>query len=296
MKKYLLFLFVSSLLFSCRPSSKNEGETLTVTIAPQRYFLEKLVGDTYKINTLVPPATSPETYEPSPATMIELGKSAIYFKVGFLGFENAWSQKLKQNNPDVNIVDCSQGIELVYDEHGHSHGHAHEDEGHEHSHGADPHIWSSPKNALTLSKNMLDALVLLNPQDKESLQANYEKLAGEINATDRIIRRKLTDIPSRSFIIYHPALSYFAHDYNLIQYSIEFEGKNPSPAQIKNIVDLAKANQIKVVFIQAGFDTKNAEVVAQEAGAKVYKINPLAEDWDKELIRVADILAGGADE
>lgn len=295
MKKYLLFLLVPSLFFACKPSPKgNKMAPLTVTIVPQRYFLEKLAGDFYRINTLVPPATSPETYEPSPASMTELGKSAIYFKVGFLGFENVWSQKLAANNPEVKIVDCSRGIELAYDEYGHAHGHDHGDTEHEHQHGADPHIWSSPKNALAISKNMLDALIAFDPANKETYRANYEKLCGEINATDSIIRQKLRDIPSRAFIIYHPALSYFARDYGLSQYSIEFEGKNPSPAQIKNIVDTAKEKQIRVVFIQAGFDTKNAEVIAQESGAKVYAINPLSEEWDKELIRITDILAGGA--
>jgi zinc transport system substrate-binding protein len=284
MKKYILFLFSACLFFSCGQTPKNDGKTLTVTIAPQRFFLEKLVGDSYQINTLVPPATSPETYEPSPATMIELGKSRIYFKVGFLGFENAWAQKLKENNPGTTIVDCSQGVDLMHDEHEHS------------EQGADPHIWTSPKNALVLSKNMLNALVELNPENKDSLQANYEKLAGKIEATDSIIRQKLADVPSRRFIIYHPALSYFARDYGLEQYSIEFEGKNPSPVQIKDIVDLATANRIKTVFVQAGFDTKNAEVIAQEAGAKVYPINPLSAEWDKELLRIADILAGGGDE
>jgi len=283
MKNCFLLLFISCLFFSCGQSSKSDGKTLTVTIAPQRYFLEKLAGSAYKINTLVPPATSPETYEPSPATMIALGKSAVYFKVGFLGFENVWSQKLKENNPHVSIADCSSGIDLMYDED-------------EHSHGADPHIWSSPKNALILSKNMLDALVKLDPKQEDTFRANYEKLAVEIEATDSVIRQKLANLPSRGFIIYHPALSYFARDYGLDQYSIEFEGKNPSPLQIKEIVDLAKAKRIQTVFVQTGFDTKNAEVIAQEAGAKIYSINPLSEEWNKELIRIADILAGGQHE
>jgi len=100
------------------------------------------------------------------------------------------------------------------------------------------------------------------------------------------------DIPSRSFIIYHPALSYLARDYGLKQYSIEFEGKNPSPSQMKALIDRARKEGINVVFVQQGFDTKNATVIANEIGGKVYVINPLAYEWDKELIRIAHILAG----
>lgn len=295
MRKYIFLLFVATMFFACTSGTKNTEKTLTVTIAPQHYFLKKLVGDTYKINTLVPPSTSPETYEPSPATMIELGKSNAYFKVGFLGFENAWSEKLAQNNPNVRIVDCSEGIELVEDEHGHGHSHG---DGHDHAHGdgADPHIWSSPKNALKMAENMLAALLEIDSENADIYRENFKSLSEEIAKTDEIIKKKLENIPSRSFIIYHPALGYFAQDYGLTQYSIEFEGKSPSPAQLKETVDLARKDNIKIVFIQQGFDTKNAEVVANEIGAKVCMINPLAEDWDKELIRLADILATNTNE
>ena len=290
MRKYIFLLFVATMLFACTSGSKNAEKTLTVTIAPQHYFLKKLAGDVYKINTLVPPSTSPETYEPSPATMIELGKSTAYFKVGFLGFENAWSEKLAQNNPNVKIVDCSEGIELMEDEHGHGHSHG-DGHDHAHTHNSDPHIWTSPKNALNMAENMLAALLEIDPENENIYRENFKSLSEEILKTDEIIKKKLENIPSRSFIIYHPALGYFARDYGLTQYSIEFEGKSPSPAQLKETIDLARKDNIKSVFILQGFDSKNAEVVAHEIGAKVITINPLSEEWADELIRLADILA-----
>ena len=67
MKKYFLFIVSLSLFVACQSGSKKNTETekgvLTVTIEPQRYFLEQIVGDAFTINTLVPPGTSPETYE-----------------------------------------------------------------------------------------------------------------------------------------------------------------------------------------------------------------------------------------
>lgn len=288
-RKYLFPLFLITLFWGCRSGTKEE-KILSVTIEPQQYFLENIVGDSYKINTIVPAGVSPETYEPTPTMMMKLRESAIYFKVGFLGFENAWADNLAKNNPDVKIVNCSEGIELIYGEHHHATGKSEGED--EHVLLPDPHVWSSPKTARIFAENMYRGLITYDPQYEEIYRGNFSKLIMRIDRTDSIITRLLADIPSRSFIIYHPALSYLARDYGLKQYSIEFEGKNPSPAQMKALIDIARKEGINVVFVQQGFETKNATVIANEIGGKVYVINPLAYEWDKELIRIAHILAG----
>lgn len=281
-----------ALFVGCQSDKKSDQKVLSVTIEPQRFFLEKIVGNSYRINTVVPPGASPETYEPTPAMMLDLAESEMYFKVGYLGFENAWTADLAKNNPKMTIVDCSRGIDLMMGEHDHG-----SDEKDIHrSPAPDPHVWSSPKTAKIFAGNMYRALVFAHPDSTRFYKTNFEKLEKIIDETDSIVSGLLRTAPSRSFIIYHPALSYLARDYDLIQHSIEFEGKNPSPSQMKSLVDVAKSEQVKVVFIQKGFDRKNAEVVAREVGAKVFEINPLGYEWDKETIRIAEILAGKKDE
>src|SRR5690554_106719 len=98
MQKHLSIFFLLSIL-SCAPGSKKSADrddkrVLTVTIEPQRYFLDRIAGDAFTINTLVPVGTSPETYEPAPSVMVDMNKSNLYFMVGDLGFENAWSRRL----------------------------------------------------------------------------------------------------------------------------------------------------------------------------------------------------------
>ncbi|MDD2515180.1 MAG: zinc ABC transporter substrate-binding protein [Proteiniphilum sp.] len=310
MQKYLSILLILMLAVACGGGSTNsdkaEKPLLTVTIEPQRYFLEQLAGEDYRINTLVPPGTSPETYEPSPSVMIDLGKSAIYFRVGDLGFEKVWSARLVENNPDVNIVDCSVGIELMAgDLHDHDHDHGdhgdhagHADHsGQDHTPGAlDPHVWSSPRAMRIFARNMLDALVKTNPERAEFYQENHRLLTEKIDAVDSTLTALLNKAPSRSFIIYHPALGYLARDYGLQQHSIEFEGKSPSPAQLKELVDLARQEEINTLFVQRGFDLKNGEVIARELGAELFEIDPLRYEWDYELIRIATILSRQRDE
>jgi len=263
---------------------------MTVTIEPQRFFLEKLVGDAYNINVLVPPGTSPEAYDPTPLAMTNLGKSEMYFKVGNLGYEVAWARDLAKNNPDVKIVDCSKGLKMIFAEE--KHEHEVNMAGHSHAGTADPHVWSSPKTVKQFVKNMYRALLFSQKDGVALYKSNHEALDKLIDDTDKKVEEILADAPSRSFIIYHPALSYFAQEYNLKQYSIEDQGKSPSPAQMKKLTDLARRENIKVIFVQKEFDSKNAEILAREIGAKIYTINPLAYEWDKEIIRIAEILAG----
>jgi zinc transport system substrate-binding protein len=299
MQKYLFILLTLLLAVACNGSSRNRDEArkqlLTVTIEPQRYFLEQLVGEDYSVNTLVPPGTSPESYEPSPSVMIDLGKSAIYFRVGDLGFEKAWSARLAENNPNVKIVNCSAGIELMAgdppDQEQVDHA------GHDHTHEAlDPHVWSSPRAMRIFVRNMLDALVEANPERAETYRENYLRLSEKIDAVDSTLTALLETAPSRSFIIYHPALGYLARDYGLRQHSIEFEGKNPSPAQLKELIDLARREKINTLFVQRGFDLKNGEVIAREIGAELFEIDPLRYEWDEELIRIATLLSRQRDE
>lgn len=314
MRKYLYIILLSVLTLACGSGNKNnnaEGKrVLTVTIETQRYFLDHIVGDAFTINTLVPPGSSPETYEPAPSVMVDMAKSYVYFMVGDLGFENAWSKRLAENNPNVSIINCSEGIDRMEghehcdhdhgDSHHHHHGddhdhdHAHHEESHSHVHahsGVDPHVWSSPRAVATFARNMLNVVVELDPDNEEKFLDGFEALLEKVEQTDNQIRDLLKDAPSKSFIIYHPALSYFARDYGLHQLSIEFEGKSPSPAQIKELVDVARKEKINTIFIERGFDTKNAEVIAQEIGAEVFEINPLRYEWDEELLRIASILA-----
>lgn len=292
--KHIIYTFLTLLFMVGCEVGSNDRPTVSVTIEPQRYFLEQIAGDNFKVNTLVPPGSSPETYDPTPSQMVTLSKSLLYFKVGYLGFENAWGETLAANNTGVQVVNTSNEISLISTED--NTGVVNEIVAHRshdnHSHdGVDPHIWCSPKSALIMAENMLNGLVMADVENQKQYRENFEKLRSQIIETDKKIEKLLEDTPVKSFIIYHPALGYFARDYNLTQYSIEYDGKNPSPQQLKLMIDFAHEKGIKTIFVQKGFDMKNAESLAQEVGASIYSIDPLSYNWNEELIRIAEILA-----
>ena len=283
--KYCLYILLSLFAVACS-TGERKPKIVTVTIQPQKYFAEKIAGDRFEINCIVPPGSNPEAYDPSPSHLVHLGKSIAYFKIGHIGFELAWMDKLAQNNPDMKIFDNSEGIDILSGTHEHNEGDNH------HHFDADPHTWSSPKNARIIAKNMYDAFVSLDPNGEKVYRENYENLLAEINRVDSIVTQRLTPVRGTMFAIYHPSLSYLAKDYHLHQLSLEYNGKEPSVFYLKKAVDVAKEKNVKVIFIQQEFDAKQAESFAQEIGAKVVPINPLSYNWSEELLHIADAIAG----
>ena len=289
--KYFFFVCFCVLFFSCRQTI-NKERILSVTIEPQRYFAEQLVDTLFSVQTVVPVGTSPETYDPSPVQIANLSKSMAYFAIGYIGFEMQWLGSIKLNNHQLPVFDTSKGVDLIDtgEEHAHHH-HDHHDHAHHHHGPIEPHIWTSPKQVLTIVRNMYQALVELDPDNASQYKQNLVKLEKEIIETDSILTNIFANAASKSFIIYHPALTYLARDYGLTQYCIENEGKEPSPSQLKSLIILAKESGVKTIFIQEEFDKKNAETIAKEAGCRLVTINPLSYQWKEELIRIAQAIS-----
>lgn len=281
--KKLFIILISVILTSCNFGSQSketqdaEKPLITVTIEPLRYFTEAIAGDNFRVVSMVPKGSSPETYDPTPQQLMDLAKSKAYFRIGHIGFEKIWMDKLSDNAPHLQFFDMSKGIELIYEE--------------THHVGVEPHVWNSTTNAHTLATNILSALCALDKEHKTLFIERYDSLVGRLNRTDSLITEKLAKPEaSRAFMIYHPALSYFARDYQLLQIPIESEGKEPSPAQLKELIKLCRAEKVRVIFVQPEFDRRNAELIAQQIGANVVEINPLSYHWEEEMLKTANAL------
>ena len=286
MKKTLLFLWISLLAFSC--GTANETQTkpvISVSIIPQQYFIEQLAGNLVEVNVMIPPGASPATYEPSVSQLGKLDRSVIYLRIGYVGFEQSWMDKIASVNPNMNIVDLSEGVEIIQEDVHESDDH----QGHTH-HGADPHIWMSVQNARIIARNTHKELLALFPGEKDYLQAKLDGFSLVLDSLDQEITAKLEGIENNKFMIYHPALTYYARDYGLEQLSLEIEGKTPSPAHLKEMIDLAREQQISKILIQNQFDRKNAEVLARETGSEIIQFDPLDLHWREQMRYIAEQL------
>lgn len=316
MKRSVLYLLLIAVLaVGCkgsgdRKNKNNDGKpTITVTIEPLRYFTEAIAGDRFNVVSMVPRGSSPETYDPTPQQLVDLSQSKAYFRIGYIGFEQTWMDKLTDNAPHLQFFDTSRGVDLIFDS-SHAHHHHHADSaqqsgeeahthaaeaevGHSHEHplAVEPHIWSSAYNAQIIAGNVLDALCTIDKANEPEYIERYNALCNRIERVDSILCHTLASPGAdRAFMIYHPALSYFARDYGLQQISIEEDGKEPSPAHLKNLINTCRKEQVRVIFVQPEFDRRNAEIIARQTDTKVVPINPLSYDWEEEMLNIGQQL------
>lgn len=278
------------------------AKDVTVSILPQKYFVEKIAKDKVNINVMVKPGASPATYEPKTSQMKLLTKSDIYFSIG-VPFETVWLDRFKDANKNMLVVDTSIGIDkLKMEEHHHEEEHEdekvhhkeeHEDKDHQnHEHGGlDPHIWLEPILVKTQAKNIYHALVKIDKENKEFYKKNLEIFLNELDDLDKKIEDILRPFQDKAFMVFHPSWGYFAKRYGLEQVSIEVEGKEPKPAQLVEIIEDAKKHNIKIVFVASQFSKKGAKTISQSINANVSTINPLALEWDENLVKVAKQIA-----
>ena len=292
MKRFLYLIILCVILAGCKGTPQKQADsgkasgtekpavtvTVTVTISPYKYFVDQITKGKVDVNVMVSNGNNPETYEPYAQQMMELSKSALYLKVGSIGFEQTWMKKLQDNAPDMKVIDTSVGIKPAKTPGG----------------NIDPHVWMSCSNARIIASNILKALCELEPKNKAFFEKNYQSLLSIIDKRDSTIKENFKKDPDlvRKFVIYHPILTYFARDYQLEQLAIEEEGREPSASQLKSLIERARKEKIKFCLIQAEFANRNTTTFINESHTKPMDINPLQGDWNRAMQEAAAAVQG----
>lgn len=284
------FLFVLLVL----PALARAADPLTVfvTVVPQETFVSRIGGEHVRVNALVRAGQDPHAYEPTARQIAALAEADLYVRVG-VGFEDAWMPRLLAANPRMRVLDAQDGIELRRKAAGHDHGDPDHGHDHGHDHGdVDPHVWTSPARVKIMGARIRDALADLAPEYAADFAANYDRFAADLDALDTEIRARLAGVENRRFMVYHPAWGYFAEDYGLDQVAIEREGKEPGARALTAMIEQARREGIRVIFVQPQLNPSSAEQVARSIGGQVAVIDPLSGDYFENLRRVADLVAG----
>ncbi len=295
---FLILLFTIMLLTAaCQPSVSQAEQNayspllVTVSILPQAYFVERIGGDAVEVNIMVGPGEEAHTYEPNPEQMKALSEANVFFSIG-VEYEDNWLSRFEDINPNLLIVDAAEGIQRIPTTEAHAHGE--EEEDHDEAspeENLDPHVWLAPKNGKIIAQNILNALTELAPDRADTFTSNYTSLIDDIDALDANIQTTLSGLEQRKFMVFHPAWGYFADQYNLEQISVQVGGQDPSPRELADLVDLAKEEKISAIFIQPNFSTADAEAIADEIGAAIAVVDPLARDWLANLDSAAQAFA-----
>ena len=288
MKRFLYLIILCVILAGCKGTPQKQADSgktsgtekpaVTVTISPYKYFVDQIAKGKVDVNVMVSNGNNPETYEPYAQQMMELSKSALYLKVGSIGFEQTWMKKFQDNAPDMKVIDTSVGIKPAKTPGG----------------NIDPHVWMSCSNARIIASNILKALCELEPKNKAFFEKNYQSLLSIIDKRDSTIKESFKKDPDlvHKFVIYHPILTYFARDYQLEQLAIEEEGREPSASQLKSLIERARKEKIKFCLIQAEFANRNTTTFIKESHTKPMNINPLQGDWNRAMQEAAAAVQG----
>jgi len=256
--KIKLLILLLLVLSGCSPAEKKK-RAIFVSILPQKYFVERIVANDFEVYTLVRPGHSPATYEPLPQQMTKLGE-----------------------NPDLKIIDTRKGIQLreIEDAKVISAEPVHHDNHEaEHEHEADPHIWLSPELVKKQAHTIFETVTELNPQRSEFYLKNLQDFIRDLTELQSEFYQTFSEIEETKFLVFHPVWGYLADEFNLQQIPIELGGKKPSAKELTNIIEFAKTENIKVIFVQKQFSTQEAEAVAQAIQGKIVQIDPLAENY-----------------
>lgn len=303
--KSLFLLFISLAFSFAKP-------LVSVSIPPQKYFVEKIAANTLDINVIIPAGTDEHNFDFKPATMKKLEKSDIYFTIG-LEFERVFADKFQSNFAHLQVIDTGKDLRNLktlhthskdeHDEH-HNHAghdeHAHgKDERHAHKHSnshethseKDPHIWLDPILVKIQANTIAKALIAKYPQNKALYEANLAHFQAELDALNAEISALFEKSKNKKFIIYHPSLAYFATRYHLVQIPVEIEGKEPKTKDLQRLISVAKKENIKTIFVQKGFSQNAAKSLAKELKASVVELNHLSDDYSKNLLEIAKKIA-----
>lgn len=281
MNKAIFSLLIAGFLSACSPQPASQEKTLYVSILPIRSLVKEIVDEDFRIEVLVPPGASPETFEPTPRQFIGLNEAQLVFNVGLLEFETALLDKIEDR---TKIVDLSRGIVRIEG----SCAHAGRN-GSDHAHGVDPHVWTSPRALQRMAENAYEAIHARWP-DSAKYTANHARLQEELRQLDLRTAEKIARSGIRYFIIYHPALTYYARDYGLRQEAVEADGKEPSAKRLTALIRQARKDGIGRILYQSQFPVSVVETIARDIGAECAEIDPLREDAIANIDSITDLI------
>ncbi|MCL2142304.1 MAG: zinc ABC transporter substrate-binding protein, partial [Methanimicrococcus sp.] len=201
----------------------------------------------------------------------ELAKAQLYMQLGSGEvFETRHMKTFADINPSMKVVNSSVGINLI---------------------SGDSHIWTSPKNAQIMVENTYNGLSEIDPANATEYRKNADAYIKELQELDAELQAALDGLQDRNFMVYHPAWGYLARDYQLTQIAVEVDGKEPSPRALTEFINVAKTNNVTVIFVQEQVSVAGATAIAESVGGRVYILDPLAKNYVENTRSVGQALA-----
>lgn len=276
---------------------------VAVSILPQKYFVDRISGGAYSALVLVGPGQNPHSYEPTPRQMADLGSAAAWLTIG-VDFENGLVPKVRNLYPRLRLVDTTEGLrfrslqahfpdEDEHDPDEDEHGPDEDEHGHPEG-GRDVHVWMGREGAAAQARRVRDVLTALDPGKAAVYARNHDALVRDIDAVFDDLTETLTPLRGRPVFVYHPAFGYFLDEFGIEQVAVEAGGKEPTQKNLAALIERARRENARVIFVQPQFSKSAARTVAGAIGGVVVEIDDLAPDWLANLKKMGDALKAAA--
>lgn len=270
-KKIKSFILLISMVFLCfiffTGCENSEIETgklkIVTTLFPQYDFTRQIVGDKANVTLLLQPGIEAHSFDPSPSDVVDINECDLFIYTG--EYMETWANDILSSlESDVSVLNVSEGILMSAVEEEHEH----EEDVHEY----DPHIWTSPKNAIKMVENILDTLVEMDPENKDYYTENANLYLAELKQLDTNIREVVEKADIKTIFFGGKfAMYYFAQEYGL-DYIAAFDSctseTEPSAKLVARIVDAVKEQNAPVVYYEELSNHKAADTICTETGAK----------------------------
>jgi zinc transport system substrate-binding protein len=278
--KRIIFLLLCFLIFSvvaCQDIDSKDRINIAVSIAPQKTFVKAVGGEFVDVITMIPPGNSTGNYEPSPRELSKFSDSCVYFSMGVPADMANILPRAKEFNNEMRIVKVFNEVSKLYKDREFAPG------------NRDPHIWLSPKRVILMIDTISHELSIIDEENRKVYEENAREYKNKLIELDQYIKNSLSRCANRTFIIFHPSFGYFADDYGLEMLAIEKDGKEATAKGLKEIINKAKKKGLEFVLNQKEINSKQSDAIAEELGAKIIQIEPLAENYIENLYKTVEI-------
>jgi zinc transport system substrate-binding protein len=285
MKKLIFPLILTILLVlgayyistSRSPQVDNDRPSAIVTIYPLQEWAKTIGGDLVTVENITPAGAEPHDFEPSPKNIAKISNADVFI-YNNIGLEPWAIQIIPQLN--TLAVDASKDIELLE-----NNFHDHEDESRiDEGQQYDPHVWIDPFRAKQQAANIAQAFIKVDPENKDTYNANLESLSKELDKLDREFSI-LNTCSNKAFISSHAAFQYLSEKYNLDMITITgiSSEEEPSPQKIAEVSRIARELNIKYILFETLGENKYAETIVREIQGEALVLNHLEGLTSKEL-------------
>lgn len=279
-------LFILCLILaSCGKVTPNHGgkPLILVSIAPYRFLAEQIAGEGFAVETVVPTAANPHSFEPTASQVSGMAKGVVWFRIGE-PFEGRVVPILKERNGELVVKDLRDGIELIEERHALGCQHCCMDH-------LDRHIWLSPKLAAQQAALIEATLSERFPEKRELFRENLAALSAKLVELDGEIQEILKGVEKRMILVSHPAFGYFCKEYDFEQLSVEYEGKDPRPKHLEEILNRAVSQSMEVALALPQYNNKGAQLIAEKLHVPVHLIDPYSADYFETMRKLAHLIA-----